>query len=97
MPDQTSRGGHRYSQLMTIKTRREKDGRWIAETLGLPGVMVYGDTETEARTKALDLAVQVLSSPSSTSQRGFRARKQASARAIFSLESLWKKFHIRGT
>jgi hypothetical protein len=30
---------------------RESDGRWIAEIVDLPGVMVYGDSREEARRK----------------------------------------------
>jgi predicted RNase H-like HicB family nuclease len=33
---------------LTIETEREAPGRWIAEVLELPGVMVYGKTKPEA-------------------------------------------------
>lgn len=45
---------------LTIEIDREEDGRWIAEVLELPGVMVYGNTEMQAVTKVLALALQVL-------------------------------------
>jgi predicted RNase H-like HicB family nuclease len=37
---------------MRVEIEREDDGRWIAEVPALPGVMVYGATEQEARAKA---------------------------------------------
>src|SRR5947207_2080505 len=33
---------------LSIELDREDDGRWIAEALGLPGVMTYGATREEA-------------------------------------------------
>ena len=36
---------------LTIELDREEDGRWIAETLELPGVMCYGQTRDEAVTE----------------------------------------------
>ena len=44
----------------TIETEQETDGRWIAEIPTLPGCMVYGATETEARIKVRALALRVL-------------------------------------
>jgi predicted RNase H-like HicB family nuclease len=38
----------------------EEDGRWIAEIEALPGVMAYGATREEARTKVEALARQVI-------------------------------------
>lgn len=45
---------------LTIETEREQDGRWIAEVIGLPGVMKYGQTRTDAIGKAEALALRVL-------------------------------------
>ena len=45
---------------MKIETEREDDGRWIAEVPDLPGVLVYGATEHEARNKATVLALRVI-------------------------------------
>ena len=45
---------------MTIELEREVDGRWIAEVEELPGVMVYGDSPRDARTKVVILALRVL-------------------------------------
>jgi predicted RNase H-like HicB family nuclease len=44
---------------LQIEIEREEDGRWIAEVVGLPGVMAYGQTREEAlaRTEALTLRV----------------------------------------
>jgi len=44
----------------TIDHEQEEDGRWIAEVLELPGVMVYGATKEEALAKAQALALRVL-------------------------------------
>jgi predicted RNase H-like HicB family nuclease len=45
---------------MRVEVDREEDGRWIAEVPALPGVLVYGSTETEARIKAEALAFRVI-------------------------------------
>jgi predicted RNase H-like HicB family nuclease len=44
----------------TVDYEQEKDGRWIAEVLELPGVMVYGATREEALAKAQALALRVV-------------------------------------
>ena len=44
----------------TIKAEREQDARWIAEVVGLPGVMKYGETRADAIGKAEALALRVL-------------------------------------
>ena len=43
----------------TIETEQEEDGRWIAEVINLPGVMVYGVSREEAMAKAQALALRV--------------------------------------
>ncbi|MSP01286.1 MAG: type II toxin-antitoxin system HicB family antitoxin [Acetobacteraceae bacterium] len=43
-----------------IEVELEDDGRWIGEVTALPGVLVYGATDAEARTKAAALALRVL-------------------------------------
>jgi predicted RNase H-like HicB family nuclease len=45
---------------LTIEVVREEDGRYLAEAPALPGVMVYGATESEAVTKVKALALRVL-------------------------------------
>ena len=45
---------------LTIESEKEEDGRWIAEVLELPGVMVYGATKQEALAKAQALALRAL-------------------------------------
>lgn len=45
---------------LTIELDREKDGRWIAETLKLPGVMCYGRTRDETLSNAERLAIEVI-------------------------------------
>jgi predicted RNase H-like HicB family nuclease len=39
---------------------REEDGRWIAEIESLPGVLAYGTTQAEARSKVEALALRVV-------------------------------------
>ncbi len=46
---------------LTIETEQEDDGRWIAEVMELPGVMMYGSTTEDAVTKVQALALRVLS------------------------------------
>lgn len=46
--------------MLRIETEREEDGRWIAEIPALPGVVVYGRDEKEARAKAKVLALRVI-------------------------------------
>jgi predicted RNase H-like HicB family nuclease len=45
---------------LTIEIGREEDGRWIAEVLELPGVTVYGETQEQAVTRVVSLALRVL-------------------------------------
>jgi predicted RNase H-like HicB family nuclease len=46
--------------MLKIEIEREEDGRWIGEVPELPGVVAYGASEAEARTKATALALRVL-------------------------------------
>jgi predicted RNase H-like HicB family nuclease len=46
--------------LFTMEIDREDDGRWIAEVIDLPGVMVYGGTREEALARAKALALRVV-------------------------------------
>jgi len=43
-----------------IETEQEEDGRWIAEVVGLPGVLAYGKTLEDAIAKAQALGLRVL-------------------------------------
>lgn len=43
-----------------IEIEQEEDGRWIAEVVDIPGVLVYGKTRNEAMLKAQVLALRVL-------------------------------------
>lgn len=45
---------------LTIDIEQESDGRWIADVVELPGVMVYGASMGEAVTRVKELARQVL-------------------------------------
>jgi len=44
----------------TIEIELEQDGRWIAEVVDIPGVLVYGQTREEAVNKVKALALRVL-------------------------------------
>lgn len=48
------------SLKLEVEFDREEDGRWIAEVVDLPGVMVYGATMAEAFGAAKALALRVL-------------------------------------
>jgi predicted RNase H-like HicB family nuclease len=45
---------------LQVEFDRETDGRWIADILALPGVMVYGRTRKEALTAVEALALRVI-------------------------------------
>lgn len=51
---------------LEIVTEQEMDGRWIAEILLLPGCMVYGETESDARSKVQALALCVIADQRAT-------------------------------
>lgn len=44
----------------TIDLEQEEGGRWIAEILELPGVLVYGTTQAEAISSVQALALRVV-------------------------------------
>jgi predicted RNase H-like HicB family nuclease len=46
--------------IFTLEFDREDDGRWIAEVLELPGVLAYGSSWAEAKSKVEALARSVL-------------------------------------
>ena len=45
---------------LTIEVEQEDDGRWIAEVPEVPGVLVYGQTRTEAIERVQALSLRVL-------------------------------------
>jgi predicted RNase H-like HicB family nuclease len=45
---------------LIVEIEQEEDGRWIAEIIGLPGVLVYAQTCEEATTRVQALALRVL-------------------------------------
>ena len=45
---------------LTIELEQEDDGRWLAEVLELPGVMVYGSSQEHATARVQALALQVV-------------------------------------
>ena len=46
--------------IFNIEIEQEEDGRWIADIPALPGVMLYGETEEEAKTRVQALALRVI-------------------------------------
>ena len=46
--------------VFTVAFDREEDGRWIAEAMGLSGVMCYGTTREEAISNTEKLAIEVI-------------------------------------
>jgi predicted RNase H-like HicB family nuclease len=46
--------------MLRIEIEQEDDGRWIGEVIALPGVLAYGATKAEARSKAAALALRVI-------------------------------------
>ncbi|MCI0489197.1 MAG: type II toxin-antitoxin system HicB family antitoxin [Blastocatellia bacterium] len=44
----------------TIEIEQEDDGRWMAEVVDLPGVMVYGQSREEALARVQALALRVV-------------------------------------
>lgn len=43
-----------------IESEQEEDGRWLAEVIGLPGVVAYGTSRLQAMAKAEALAFRAL-------------------------------------
>ena len=48
------------SNQFTVETEQEEDGRWIAEILEIPGVLVYGETRQQAIAYVQALALRVM-------------------------------------
>ncbi len=46
--------------MLLIETEREDGGRWLAEVAAPPGVLSYGATDVEARSKATALLLRVI-------------------------------------
>jgi predicted RNase H-like HicB family nuclease len=44
----------------TIEIEQEKDGRFLAEVIGFPGVLAYGQTKEEVVARVQALALRVL-------------------------------------
>lgn len=45
---------------LTLECEQETDGRWIAEVPELPGVLSYGNSPSDAMSKAEVLALRVI-------------------------------------
>jgi len=52
-----------------IEVEREEDGRWIAEVMDMPGVMVYGTTKVHAIMKAKLLTLQVIAAQAEAEEK----------------------------
>jgi predicted RNase H-like HicB family nuclease len=48
-------------RVLQIEFEHEDDGRWITDIPALPGVMAYGATRAEARSKVENLSLRTLS------------------------------------
>ena len=48
------------SMHFDIEFDQEEDGRWIAEIAALPGALVYGATQEEARSRVEVLALRIV-------------------------------------
>ena len=46
--------------ILRIEFEQEADGRWLAEVSTLPGVMTYGQTQTDAVARVQAMALRVL-------------------------------------
>jgi predicted RNase H-like HicB family nuclease len=46
--------------MQTIEIEQEVDGRWVADMPAIPGVLAYGATEVEARSRVVALARRVI-------------------------------------
>lgn len=63
------------STHFTIETEQEDDGRWIAEILEIPGVLVYGLTQKEAIANVQALALRVIAEEDLRSKQKFMMPK----------------------
>ena len=45
---------------LKVELEQEEDGRWIGEVPDLPGVLAYGTTPDEARSRVQALALRVV-------------------------------------
>ena len=52
--------GEEPVMTFTVEIDREDDGRWLAEVVELPGVLVYGDTRGVALSRVQGLALRVI-------------------------------------
>jgi predicted RNase H-like HicB family nuclease len=46
--------------ILNIEVEQEDDGRWIAEITELPGVMAYGTSPEDAKSRVRALALRVV-------------------------------------
>lgn len=54
------KGATTQQPAFSVEFDRETDGRWIAEVAKLPGVMAYGASKQEARTRVYAVALRTL-------------------------------------
>jgi predicted RNase H-like HicB family nuclease len=66
------------SQVMhfTIEIEQEEDGRFLAEVIGFPGVLTYGQTRQEAVARVQALALRVLIETNRSRRRERKGRRR---------------------
>ena len=72
---------------------QESDGRWIAEVMEIPGVMVYGSTTNEAVAQAQALALRVLAE---RLEHGSKANPEFVSVSFQPCMSRWQWHNVRG-
>lgn len=67
---------------LVVELEKESDGRWIADVVTMPGVMVYGETPKAAFRSAQALALDVISDRLKHGEDPLTGRTRASAPAL---------------
>lgn len=66
--------------------REAKSGRWIADIVTLPGVMVYGATKAQATRKAQALALEVIADRLARGEDPLSGRHRKVTRPLVAVE-----------
>lgn len=75
-------------EKLSIELEQEDDGRWIAEVIDLPGVLVYGRDQIDATRKALKLAQRVVADRGEHGETPSGAAKEVQRRVVRLFEGL---------
>jgi predicted RNase H-like HicB family nuclease len=62
---------------LKVELEQEQDGRWIGEVPDLPGVLAYGATLDEARSKVQALALRVVADRLEHGEAGESSRRSS--------------------